>query len=77
MNCFNNMVLYNKYITYLFYIFISYVVIITKNKMFYKNNKKYIKDDNKIHKSLGSNDGVRNDDFENWWGQFEDIEKPF
>ena len=72
MNCYFNNILFNKYVTYLLYIFVSYIVIVTKNKMFYKNNKKHIKDYNKI-----TNNTIRNDDFENWWGQFEDIEKTF
>ena len=85
MNCYiNNMILYNKYVTCMFYIIIGYFIITTKNKMFYRNDKNII-EKNIIEKNIieknneedyKSNHNV-NKEFENWWGQFEDIEKPF
>ena len=58
----------------MFYIIIGYIVIATKHHMFYGNDKKVIEKNNEEdHKS---NHNV-NIEFENWWGQFEDIEKPF
>ena len=57
----------------MFYIIISYIIITIKHHMFYGNDKKVIENNEEDHKS---NHNV-NIEFENWWGQFEDIEKPF